>query len=447
MPPSPLTRRHFLRSTTLAGAAALAAPAVLRASPGGLSPNERLNIAIIGVGGRGRAALQGFAAENIVALCDVDATPLAAAHEQHPGAETFRDYRVMLARMDQRIDAVAIMTPDHMHYPMAVAALALGKHVFVEKPLTHTIAEARELARLAAASPRLATQMGNQGRANEGHRLLKEWIDAGVLGPVREVHSWTNRPIWPQGINAPDHSQMIPVCPPHLDWDLWLGVAAERPYDPAYAPFKWRGFWDFGTGALGDMGCHILDGAFHALDLRAPRHITATSAKENEISAPTASIITFDFPARGALPPLTLKWYDGGLKPPLPDDWPTGRALPGNGTLIVGDHAKVLADTYYASVRIVPEDRMRELAPTLPPRSLPRVRGGHFAEWLDACRGGPACGSEFAYAAGLTELCLLSNLAVRAGRQLEWDAAAMQVTNFAAANQYLTKEYRPGHGV
>jgi predicted dehydrogenase len=246
---------------------------------------------------------------------------------------------------------------------------------------------------------------------------------------------------------APDHSKFIPVAPATLDWDLWLGVAAARAYDPGYVPFKWRGYWDFGTGALGDMGCHLMDGAFWALGLDAPTRIDAISGRANQLSAPTSSLITFHFSARAGRPAVKWTWYDGGLQPPLPDTWEAGRQFPTNGSLIVGSKATVLASTYYDSVRIVPEVRMRELAPTLPPKTLPRIEGGHFAEWLRACKGGPAAGSNFEYAAKLTELCLLSNVAVRARRPIEWDAAAMQVTNLPEANQFITKEYRRGFGV
>jgi predicted dehydrogenase len=333
-----------------------------------------------------------------------------------------------------------------MHFPIAMAALSLGKHVFVEKPLTHTISEARQLARMAR-EKKVATQMGNQGHAGEGCRLLKEWVMAGILGDVTEVHSWTNRPIWPQGVHAPDHSKMMPVVPATLDWDLWLGVAAQREYDPAYLPFTWRGYWDFGTGALGDMGCHLLDGAYFALNLGYPTRIEAVSANQTAVSAPTSSLVTFDFPARGTMVPLTLKWYDGGLQPPVPADLEAGRVLDANGTLIVGSKATVLADTYYDKVQIIPDTKMAALASKLPPKSLPRVEGGHFAEWVRACKGGVPAGSNFDYSSGLTEVALLSNLAVRARRPVEWDGPAMRVSNDAEANQFVTTAYRPGFGV
>lgn len=442
-----ITRREFLKSASAASAGALALPAFVRAQA--QTPNSRLNVACVGVGGQGGAARNAVKDENFVAFCDVDDERAAKAYEEFPDVPRFRDYRQMLDKLGDRIDAVTVSTPDHMHYPIAVAALQLGKHVFVEKPLTHTIWEARALAKLAR-EKKVATQMGNQGHAGEGVRLLKEWVQAGVLGDVREVHSWTDRPgppRWPQGVHAPDHSKMIPVVPNTLDWDLWLGVAQPRPYDPAYVPFKWRGYWDFGTGAQGDMGCHILDGAFWALDLAEPAGIEAVSANQTDVSGPTSAIITFQFPARRALPPLKLVWYEGSLMPPPPPEWEKDRAMPLNGTLIFGSKATVFADQNYQSVRIIPETKMQEMAPSLPPKTIPRIQGGHFAEWIRACKGGPEAGSNFQIASRLTELCLLSNVAVRARRPLEWDAAAMRVTNLPEANQYITKEYRTGFGV
>lgn len=440
MPPS-FTRRDFLKTTSLASAA-LAFPAILRSQ----SPNNKLNVACVGVGGQGGSAVGGMKGENFVAFCDVDDERAAKTFNAYPDVPRFRDYRQMLDKLGSQIDAVTVSTPDHMHFPIAMAALSLGKHVMVEKPLTHTIWEARQLAKLAA-EKKVATIMGNQGHANEGLRLLKEWYDAGVLGEVAELHSWTDRPVWPQGVGAPDHSKMIPVVPESLDWNLWLGVAEDRPYDPAYMPFKWRGYWDFGTGALGDMGCHIMDGAFWALGLDAPVRIEAISGRANNISAPTSSMIVYHFAARGSRPAIKWTWYDGGLKPALPEGWAEDKPFPDNGTLVVGSKATVIASIYYESIRIIPETRMRELIPTLPAKTIPRIEGGHFAEWIRACKGGPAAGSNFAYASKLTELCLLSNIAIRARRPIEWDTAAMKVTNIPSANQYLTKVYRPGFGI
>lgn len=438
------TRRDFLKSTALAGAA-ISFPHIMRGQDGA-SPNNKLNIALCGVGGRGEAAVADLRDENFVAFCDVDDERASKTYKEFPDVPRFRDYRKMLDKLGNKIDAVTVSTPDHMHYPIAVAALSLGKHVFVEKPLTHTVAEARHLGKLAR-EKKVATQMGNQGHASEGMRALKEWIDAGVLGEVREMHSWTNRPIWPQGVRAPDHSKMMPVVPSSLDWDLWLGVAADREYDPAYAPFNWRGYWDFGTGSLGDMGCHIMDGAYWALGLTQPTRVEAVSAKQTDISPPTASIVTYDFPARGSMPGLQWKWYDGGLMPMLPPELEPGKQLLDNGTLIVGSKATVFADTYYSSVRVIPDAKMRELAPSLPPKTLPRVKGGHFLEWVNACKGGTPAGSNFDHAAALTEAVLLSNVAIRARRPIDWDSAAMKVTNLPEANEFVAKSYRSGFGV
>jgi predicted dehydrogenase len=449
-----ISRRSFLKSASVASAL-VSFPAILRSQEGGSSqsPNNKLNLACIGVGGRANSgSIQGLKDENYVAFCDVDEDRAAETYKKYPDVPRYRDYRQLLDKHGKEIDAVAITTPDHMHFPIAMAALSLGKHVFVEKPMTHTISEARQLAKFAR-EKKVATQMGNQGHASEGVRLLKEWVEAGVLGEVREVQSWTNRPLshWPQGatnIKAPDHSKFIPVVPKTLDWDLWQGIAQPRDYDPMFLPFNWRGFWDYGTGALGDMGCHLLDGVHWALQLDAPTHIEAVSAFHNDLTGPSSSMITFKFPARGKLAPLTLKWFDGGLVPTPPADLEPGKNLPENGTLIIGTKATVLATLYYQSVRIIPETKMQQMVGVLPPKTIPRIEGGdHFKEWVRACKGGPAAGSNFDVASKLTELCLLSNVAVRARRPLEWDAAAMKVTNFPEANQYLNKQYRPGFGV
>jgi predicted dehydrogenase len=441
---SPLTRRRFLQSTA-ATAGAISFPHVLR-SQQGTSPNARLNVACVGVGGRGAAAVGAMKDENLVALCDVDEARASRTLKAQAGVPYFRDYRKMLDQLANRIDAVTVSTPDHMHYPIAMAAMALGKHVFVEKPMAHTIWEAHQMAKIAR-EKKLATQMGNQGHAGEGIRLLKEWYQAGVFGEVLEIHTWTDRPIWPQGVKAPDHSKFRPVVPATLDWDVWLGVAPARAYDPAYLPFNWRGFWDFGTGALGDMGCHMMD-AFWALDLPAPATVEASSAGQTDISAPTASVVTYQFPARGKHPALKWVWYDGKLEPALPPEFEEGRKFPDNATFILGTKASAIADPNYFTLRLMPEQRMQEMAPSLPPKTIPRIPGGnHFAEWIRACKGGEPAGANFDYSARLTEMVLLSNVAVRARRKIEWDGVARKVTNVAAANAFLTKEYRPGFGV
>jgi len=441
-----MNRRTFLKTASLATAAA-SLPNILRSqAPGAQAPVNKINVACCGVGGRGYDAVQGMKGENLVAFCDVDDERAAKTYLEFPGVPHFRDFRVMLDKLGKQIDAVTVSTPDHMHFPIAMAALSLGKHVFVEKPMTHTVAEARKLAEVAR-EKKVATQMGNQGHAREGARLLKEWVEAGVLGEVKEVHSWTDRPIWPQGVKPFDHTKMMPVVPSTLDWDLWLGVAQPREFDPGYLPFVWRGFWDFGCGSLGDMGCHIMDGAYWALGLTAPTSVEPVSANQTEISAPTASVTRLHFPARGSMPAVKWTWYDGGMTPPVPADLEENRKLQDNGTLLIGSKATVMCDTYYDSVRIIPEAKMKEMAPSLPPKTIPRVAGGHFAEWLRACKGGVPAGSNFEYASRLTESVLIGNVALRARRRIEWDSASMKVTNLPSANEFVTTHYRAGFGV
>jgi predicted dehydrogenase len=441
-----IDRRTFLKTASIA-TAVLNAPYILRSQDAGaLTANNRLNVACVGVGGRGYHAVLGMKGENLVGLCDVDDERAAKTYGEFPGVPRFRDFRVMLDKLGSQIDAVTVSTPDHMHFPVAMAALSLGKHVFCEKPLTHTVSEARLLAQ-AAREKKVATQMGNQGHAGEGTRMIKEWVDAGVLGDVREVHSWTDRPIWPQGVKRPDHSKLMPVVPSTLDWDLWLGVAQDRQYDPAYLPFTWRGFWDFGCGALGDMGCHVMDGAYWALGLTTPTSVEPITANQTDASYPTASAIRYQYPARGSMPAVQFTWYDGGLLPPMPPELEEPRRLQDNGTLLIGSKATVLCDMLYESIRIIPEAKMKEQAASLPPKTIPRVAGGHFAEWIRACKGGVPAGSNFDYSSRLTESVLIGNVALRAKRRIEWDSAAMKVTNLASANEFLTEHFRPGFGV
>jgi predicted dehydrogenase len=292
---------------------------------------------------------------------------------------------------------------------------------------------------LAAKKYGVATQMGNQGHANEGTRLIYEWIRSGAIGPVREVHLYSNRPIWPQGIRPPREH---PPLPPTLDWNLWLGVAPERPYNPAYHPFKWRGWWDFGCGALGDMGCHIMDAAFWALDLRSPLWIEAESDAPDPDTTPTGSVITYMFPARGDMPPCKVVWYDGKRKPPRPPQLEKGRNLyAGNGQVFYGEKACIMANTYAGSVRIFPEKMMKKIGK--PPRLLPRVKGGHYREWIRACKGGPAAGSNLTDHAGpLTEMVLLGNLAIRVGKRLQWDSVTLTSPNRPEADRFVRNPYR-----
>lgn len=455
-----MKRREFLRRSSL-GAGLMVLPSqVAGRTASQRPPSERPHLALIGVGGRGIDALQrSLGSAEIVALCDVDMATVekekldedhgaefaAALREvEKRGARWFSDYRVMFQEMADEIDAVVITTPDHMHYPIALSAINLGKHVYCEKPLTHTVEEARLLTEAAKRSG-VVTAMGNQGHSHEGTRLVREWIQSGLIGAVREVHSWTDRPYWPQGCELPDHSKFIPVVPGGMDWELWLGIAEKRPYDPAYAPFDWRGWFDFGTGSLGDMGCHLMDSVYWALDLDYPKSIDVIATPVNRHSFPSSSVVTFQFEARGSLPPLKYSWYDGGLRPPRPallkpEDVPDED----NGTFIVGERAVLFVDTYGSSVRILPDTAFRELRPELPPKRLPRIRGHHRDEWINAIVEGRAASSDFSYAGPFTEMVLLGNIALRRGERLEWDPAQRRFRNNNAANAFLSKEYPEG---
>ncbi len=416
-----ITRRRFL-----GGVAGGFAVAGLSRS---VAANDKLNIAGIGVGGRGHQVVREVSCENIVALCDVDKHRGRRTFKMYPKAKTYQDYRVMLEKQKD-IDAVIIATPDHTHAFATMAALELGKHVYCEKPLTHSIYEARRVAE-AARKAGVATQMGNNGQASEATRLTCEYILDGAIGPVREVHVWTNRPIWPQGIPRPTDK---PPVPKSLDWDLWLGPAPERPYHPIYHPFKWRGWWDFGTGALGDIGCHSFHPVFRALNLRHPVSVEATSTYKGNVSDetfPLASIVSYQFPARGDMPEVSLTWYDGGLKPPQPGELDT--PLDDNGTLYIGDKGKMLGSTLIPASKHVDYGK--------PPQVLERSPG-HFQEWLRACKGGEPAGSNFDIAALVTEVVLLGNIALRSPGRLDWDGE--KITNVPEMNQYLRREYRDG---
>jgi predicted dehydrogenase len=401
---------------------------------------EKLNIALVGVGGRGADNHKSVGSENIVALCDVDENHLGEAAKRSPQAKTYDDFRRMFDALHKNIDAVVVSTPDHTHAAIAHAALELGKHVYCEKPLCHSIHEARVLAE-AAARRKLATQMGNAGHSSDGSRRVVEMIRAGVIGPVREVHAWTDRPIWPQAIDRPADR---PSVPPFLHWDLWLGPAPERPYHPAYHPFKWRGWWDFGTGALGDMGCHIIDVAFWALKLGAPRTIEAESPPlhSHPETAPAWSIVRYEFPARGSRPAVKLTWYDGGKLPPaeLFDGHVPGKGS--NGSLFVGEKGRLLVGRDRGrAFRLLPDRDFQDFVPPKP--TIPRSPG-HHAEWIEACKTAKPTGTSFDYAGPLTEVVLLGNVALRAGRPIEWDGPAMRCTSGTIDDPFIHRDYRRG---
>lgn len=429
------TRRSFLKTAAATATAAFVAPRFSIARD--RSPNSKLNIAIIGAGGRGAGNLSAVSSENIVALCDVDDRRAAAAYDRFPKAKKYRDFRKMLDELHAQIDAVVVSTPDHTHAVAAVAAMKLGKHVYCEKPLTRTIYEARVMREVAKAQG-VVTQMGNQGHANTAARRAVEVIRSGVIGDVVEVHAWTDRPIWPQGIDRPTDE---PPVPKTLDWDLWLGPAPYRPYHPAYVPFKWRGWWDFGTGALGDMACHILDVAFWALELVDPISVEAqVSDNHKPETFPKWSIITYEFPQRGSLPACKLIWYDGG-KMPSPDLAP-GVKLPKNGTILVGTKGTLVTlDAYGGKYKLLPEEKFEGFEP--PEMKLP-VSPGHHREWILACKGEGEALSNFDYAARLTETVLIGNLAIWAGKKVEWDAKNMCAKNAPEANVIVRPEFRKG---
>jgi len=449
-----ISRRDFMGRTATAAAGLMIVPRHVLGGRGYTAPSDTVNIGCIGVGGKGSSDIRSCSTENIVALCDVDDTQMARflksdrnTPEQkamYDKAAKYQDFRVMLKK-EKDIDAVTVSTPDHCHAVAAMMAMKMGKHMFVQKPLTHTIKEARALAETAKKMG-VVTQMGNQGHAGEGGRLINEWIWDGAIGEVREVHCWTNRPIWPQGIDAP---QEIPSVPSTLNWDVWLGPARFRPYHPAYHPFKWRGFWDFGTGALGDMGAHILDHPFWALKLGHPTSVQASSTPFTKDSCPIAEIVTYEFPQRGNLPPVTLKWYDGGMMPPRPEGLEPGRMMgdSGGGGIFVGSKAKLMFSTYGDNPRIVPESKMKEYK--RPEKTIPRSPGIQ-AEWIEAIKSGKKSSTDFSYSGKLTEVMLLGNAAVLAQEHktaLEWDGGKMEFTNLPEANRFLHFEYRPGWAI
>jgi len=446
------SRRKFLGAASTAAAGIMVVPRhVIGATQRRKAPSDTLNIACVGVGGMGFSDTRGVRSENIVALCDVDDEMVAQLlHSEdlepkekamYEKAAKYRDFRRMLEK-EKGIDALTVTTPDHNHAVIAMAAIKLGKHVYVQKPLTHTIKEARLLAK-AAKEANVVTQMGNQGHSKEGARLICEWIWDGAIGDVFEAHCWTNRPIWPQGIDAPTE---IPSVPSTLDWDVWLGPAPFRPYHPAYHPFKWRGLWDFGTGALGDMGAHIMDQPFWALKLKSPIGVQASSTVYTKDYAPRAEVVTYEFAAREGMVPLTLTWWDGGLMPPRPAELEPGRMMgdDGGGCLFRGTKGLLMCSTYGENPRLIPETRMQDYK--RPEKTIPRSPGIR-EEWIEAIKKGTKSTTDFSYAGPLTETMLLANVAVRLAdknMKLLWDGEKMEFTNLPEANELLHFQYRPG---
>ena len=442
-----MSRRRFLGSA----AAAAAAPGLFHIIPrhalgrGQTPPSDKLTVAGIGVGGMGAGNLRELESENIAALCDVDLNYAAGTVKRYPGAKVYTDYRVMLEK-EKGIDAVVIATPDHTHAVITMAAIEAGKHVYTQKPLTHDVWEARQLA-LAAKRSKVTTQMGIQGHSAEGIRLVVEWIQAGTIGEVREVDAWCDLSYYPWGhaywsSKWGDRPTDTPAVPTGLDWDLWIGPAPFRPYHPAYHPMVWRCWWDFGVGMMGDRGAHTLDAAVWALELDAPETVEATSCGLNVETHPLSAIVTYRFPARGARPPVKLTWYEG-TRPPRPEELEDGRTMPAEGGLVFkGAKGAIMCGVYGDGPRIVPEKLMQAAA--RPEKSIPRVEGSHEQDWARACKAGRKAGAAFEYSGPLTEVCLLGNVAKRLDTRIAWDPVNLRVTNVPEAEALIRRPYRPG---
>ncbi|MCG2617480.1 Gfo/Idh/MocA family oxidoreductase [Terrimonas sp. NA20] len=467
------SRRRFIQQSAVFGAGVLILPRHVLGGKGFVAPSDKLNIAGIGAGGKGASDLAEFAKSpnvNIVSLVDVDDRESAKTREKFPKASYYKDFREMLSKEKNNIDAVSVSTPDNTHAVATIAAMQLGKHVYTQKPLTHDIYEARMLTE-AAKKYKVVTQMGNQGGSGDGVRKAKEMYDAGMIGEVVEAHAWTNRPVWPQGIPTPKGSFDVPK---ELDWDLWLGPAQKIDYNPAYLPFNWRGWWAFGTGALGDMACHIMDPIYRILPIDYPESAECSVAniwkdmwaEGNYVdSCPPSSIIHLTYPRKDKPgKKIKVSWHDGGLLPARPDELLPGEAF-GNwdgGTLLVGTKGKMLIDCYGANPRLLPTKLMQEKK--MPKETIKRVPEGHYIQWVNACIAGHGKGvtsSPFEYAGPFTESILMGNLAIRSwmmlnprlkgwddkylGRKkLLWDAKNMKITNFDEANQFVKREYRQG---
>lgn len=456
-----MTRRAFLAATTTATIVATSTAFgdkvnTARVVPGKFSPNDAVRIACIGVGGKGTQDSMSVRRDRvgknqIVALCDVDWKTAEETFvrmgedKDSKDFKKYKDYRKMFDEMAGDIDAVTVTTPDHTHAPAAYRAMMEGKHVYVQKPLTHTIAEARLLQKTAKEKG-VATQMGNQGHSGDGVREMCEIIWSGAIGDVREAHIWTNRPIWPQGIAAPLPKE---PTPDHIDWDLWLGTSpVARDYNPGYAPFKWRGWWQFGCGAVGDMACHIMDPTFWALKLYEAKTFSVEMISQEgmtEECPPLKSVIKYQFPARGDMPPVEVFWYDGGNLPPRPEAIPANEKLGegDNGSLFVGSKGYATTGTYGDDTRLCPAEKNKDFKKPEP--TIARVDGeNHYHNWLAAVRGGEPAVSNFDYAAPLTIVANFGNVALHAGKRIEFDVEKFEITNDKAANQLLTKEYRKG---
>ncbi|MCR8559951.1 Gfo/Idh/MocA family oxidoreductase [Mucilaginibacter sp. BJC16-A38] len=459
------SRREFLKTTTVAAAGFMIVPRFVLGGKGYTAPSDKLLVAGCGAGGKGQSDIANFyksGKAEIAYLCDVDDRQAAKTRAKFPKAKYYKDWREMYDKESKNFDAVSVSTPDHNHAIIAYHAMQLGKHVYVQKPLTHDIWEARMLTE-AAKKYKVVTQMGNQGSSNDGTRLMSEWYDAGLIGDVHTVYCWTNRPVWPQGIKWPAPE---PNIPKELDWDLWLGTAPKKDYVNKLVPFNWRGWWDYGTGSLGDMGCHLVEAPFRVLGIQYAKDVQASvgsvyvdSFEEGHFpeSCPPSSHITLTFPkTEKTKGDVTLHWMDGGIEPERPDELLANEDFggeQGNGTLFIGTKGKMYASTYSDAATLLPTALTKDAKA---PQKWARVPGGadgHYAQWVEGCIAGygkTELSSSFDKAGPLTEALLMANLAVRGhelkgGRiKLLWDNKAMKVTNFDDVNQYVKRQYRQG---
>lgn len=485
-----ISRRSFVRRAASMTAAFTIVPRHVLGGPGYIAPSEKITVGCVGVGAQGTRVMMDFLKQpevQIVAVCDVNKEssdyvewgpnelrdkqrallgnrysdwgsdwkgPTAgreparrlieayysaqAPSGKYRGCSVFVDHRELLEQQKD-LDAVMVGTPDHTHALVSIAAMKKRKHVLCQKPLTHSIYEARRIAEVALEA-RIATQVTINNQASEDTRLLCEWIWAGAIGSVREVHNWSTRPFWPQGLDRPPSGEAVPST---LDWDLWLGPVPFRPYSRAYLPFVWRGWYDFGSGALGDMGCYSFDTIFRVLKLGPPESVESSSTRTFKETFPVASVIHFQFPARGDMPPVKLTWYDGGLRPPRPLELEEGREMgqENEGLLFVGERGTIICGFNGQNPRLIPESKAKEFKQ--PPRTLPRSTGNN-QEWIEACKGGPPGGANFEFEGPITEAILLGNVALRAGKKLYWDGPAMKFVNSPEAQQYVRDQYRQG---
>ena len=428
-----ISRRQFLGGAATVAAFTIVPRNVLGGS-GRTAPSEKLNVACIGVGGMGGSDTRQMMGENIVALCDVDWKHAADTFERLPNVKKYKDFRKMLEAKDKNLDAVTVSTPDNIHAVASMMAIKMGKHVYCQKPLCHDIYEVRQLTEVAR-EHKVMTQMGTQLHAESCVRLVAEMIKSGMIGKVRKVDIWSGKN-WGGG-TRPTESEPVPET---LDWDLWLGPAPWRPYNHIYLPANWRKWWDFGTGTLGDMGCHIIDPVFWALDLGYPTSVEAHPNKFTKEGYPTATTVHWEFPARGDLPPVMVTWNDGDRRPDRPEELEEGRKLPSQGGLYYGEKGTILAP-HGSNPEIIPRSKMRGLK--MPEPFLGRGVN-HYQDWIKACKGGPKPLSNFDYSGPLSETILLGNVAALAGEKLTWDGPNLKVTNVTEVNQHLKRQYRTG---